>query len=83
MATGSEGRTSYLKRRWGWDRSLLDGLGGAATWCGLGVLAHNSIKIAALIYADGTRPAVPASGRPDNCPRSLRCRYETADLDQS
>lgn len=36
--TGSEGRISYMKRRYGWDRTLLDGLGGAKTWCGLGVL---------------------------------------------
>ena len=36
--TGSEGRISYLKRRFGWDRTLLDGLDGAQTWCGLGRL---------------------------------------------
>jgi IS5 family transposase len=59
--TGSEGRISYLKRRWGWDRTLYDGLGGAATWCGLGVLAHNSIKIAALVYADKPYASVPAT----------------------
>lgn len=47
--TGSEGRISYLKRRWGWDRTLFDGLGGTAIWCGLGVLAHNAVKIAVLI----------------------------------
>ena len=62
--TGSEGRISYLKRRWGWDRTLYDGLGGAATWCGLGVLAHNSIKIAALVYADESRTPVPLAHRP-------------------
>ena len=28
--TGSEGRISYLKRRYGWDRTRLDGRGGAA-----------------------------------------------------
>ena len=47
--TGSEGRISYLKRGFGWDRTLLDGIDGATTWCGLGVLTHNALKIAALI----------------------------------
>jgi hypothetical protein len=47
--TGSEGRISYLKRRYGFDRTLLDGLPGVQTcWCGLGVLAHNTVKIAHL-----------------------------------
>jgi IS5 family transposase len=47
--TGSEGHISCLKRRFGWNRTLFDGLGGATTWCGLGVLAHNAAKIAVLI----------------------------------
>jgi IS5 family transposase len=46
--TGSEGRISYLKRSYGWDRTRLDGRHGAAIWCGHGVLAHNLVKIAAL-----------------------------------
>jgi IS5 family transposase len=49
--TGSEGRISYLKHGGGWDRSLLDGIGGTQTWCGLGVLMQNSVKIARLIDA--------------------------------
>ena len=63
--TGSEGRISYLKRRYGWDRTLFDTLAGAQTWCGLGVLAHNTVKIAYLVQADqlrytpSTRPARP------------------------
>ena len=52
--TGSEGRISYLKRRYGLDRTLFDGLTGARTWCGLGVLSHNSVKIAALVQARRT-----------------------------
>ena len=52
--TGSEGRISYLKRRYGLDRALFDGLTGARTWCGLGVLSHNSVKIAALVQARRT-----------------------------
>jgi len=46
--TGSEGRISYLKRGYGWDRTRLDGRQGAATWCGHGVFAHNLVKIGAL-----------------------------------
>jgi transposase, IS5 family len=46
--TGCEGRISYLKHRYGWDRTRLDGRQGAATWCGHGVFAHNLVKIAAL-----------------------------------
>jgi IS5 family transposase len=46
--TGCEGRISYLKRGYGWDRSRLDGRDGAGTWCGHGVFAHNLTKIGAL-----------------------------------
>jgi transposase, IS5 family len=46
--TGCEARVASLKRDWGWSRTLKDGEAGAAVWCGWGVLAHNSIKIARL-----------------------------------
>ncbi len=46
--TGSEGRISYLKRGYGWDRTRLDGRQGAGIWCGHGVFAHNLVKIGAL-----------------------------------
>jgi IS5 family transposase len=46
--TGSEGRISYLKRGYGWDRTRFDGKHGAGIWCGHGVLAHNLVKIGAL-----------------------------------
>jgi IS5 family transposase len=46
--TGSEARISCLKRDYGWRRTLFDGLAGTQTWCGWGVLTHNSIKIANL-----------------------------------
>jgi IS5 family transposase len=46
--TGSEGRISALKRQYGWDRTRLDGIDGARTWAGHGVLAHNLVKISAL-----------------------------------
>jgi len=47
--TGCEGRISHLKHGFGWNRTMIDGLAGAQTWCGLGILAHNAIKIADLI----------------------------------
>jgi len=49
--TGSEGRISCLKRDFGWNRTQIDGLGGARIWCGQGVFNHNLVKIAALIDA--------------------------------
>ncbi len=45
--TGSEGRISYLKHRYGWNRTRLGGREGAAIWCGHGVFAHNLVKISA------------------------------------
>jgi IS5 family transposase len=52
--TGSEGRISHLKHSWGWERTPLDGIEGARTWCGWGVLAHNANKIAILIEERNT-----------------------------
>ena len=46
--TGCEGRISYLKRGYGWDRTRLDGRHGAAIWCGHGVFTHNLTKITTL-----------------------------------
>jgi transposase, IS5 family len=46
--TGSEGRISCLKRDFGWNRTRIDGIDGARTWCGHGVFNHNLIKIATL-----------------------------------
>jgi transposase, IS5 family len=47
--TGSEGRISYLKHTYGWNRTRLDSKDGAAIWCGHGVFTHNLVKISALI----------------------------------
>jgi transposase, IS5 family len=47
--TGSEGRISHLKHRYGWERTLMDGIDGARIWCGQGVFAHNLVKISGLI----------------------------------
>ena len=49
--TGCEGRISYLKHRFGWDRTRMDGIDGARIWCGQGVFAHNLVKISGLIEA--------------------------------
>jgi IS5 family transposase len=46
--TGCEGRISYLKRGYGWDRTRLDGRQGAAVWCGHGVFAHNLAEISTM-----------------------------------
>ena len=59
--TGSEARISCLKRDFGWRRTLLDGIGGAETWCGWGVLAHNSMKVATLIESKASPPATATS----------------------
>jgi IS5 family transposase len=56
--TGSEARISSLKRDHGWRRSLMDGIGGAETWCAWGVLANNATKISALMV-DEAVPATP------------------------
>lgn len=68
--TGCEGRISHLKHGYGWNRTLFDGHGGAETWCGLGVLAHNAVRIGGLIDAKTApdvsmeTPTPAARGRP-------------------
>jgi len=54
--TGSEGRISALKRNYGWNRSLMDGLAGTQTWCGYGIFAHNAVKISGLIAPSRPEP---------------------------
>jgi transposase, IS5 family len=61
--TGSEGRISHLKRGYGWDRTLIDGLDGAQTWCGWGILTHNSVKIAGLLDTPGQPTSTTARQR--------------------
>jgi transposase, IS5 family len=36
---------------------MLDGIDGARIWCGHGVLAHNLVRVAALVQAKQTRTA--------------------------
>jgi transposase, IS5 family len=55
--TGSEGRISHLKHRYGWDRTRMDGIDGARAWCGQGVFAHNLVKISGLLQAKQQRRA--------------------------
>jgi transposase, IS5 family len=47
--TGCEGRISCAKRDFGLNRTRIDGLHGARTWCGHGIFNHNLTKIAGLI----------------------------------
>jgi IS5 family transposase len=47
--TGCEGRISCAKRDFGLNRTRIDGLQGARTWCGHGIFAHNLVKIAGLL----------------------------------
>ena len=47
--TGCEGRISCAKRDFGLNRTRIDGLDGARTWCGHGIFAHNLVKISGLI----------------------------------
>jgi IS5 family transposase len=76
--TGSEGRISTVKRGYGWNRSLMDDIGGTQTWCGYGIFAHNAIKISGLITAKSqpagaddppTRPPRPAGTGPPARPQ--------------
>jgi transposase, IS5 family len=55
--TGSEGRISHLKHRYGWDRTRMDGIDGARIWCGQGVFAHNLVKVSGLLQAKQQRLA--------------------------
>jgi transposase, IS5 family len=61
--TGSEGRISHLKHAYGWDRTLIDGHDGAQTWCGWGIMTHNSVKISRLLDTRDDHPAAPARQR--------------------
>jgi IS5 family transposase len=47
--TGCEGRISCAKRDFGLNRTRIDGLAGARTWCGHGIFAHNLVKISGLL----------------------------------
>lgn len=69
--TGSEARISCLKRDNGWRRTRFDGLAGAQTWCGFGVLAHNAVKIAFLME---TESATRSPSRRDEPAASARRR---------
>jgi transposase, IS5 family len=62
--TGSEARISYLKREWGWSRTLMDGEAGATTWAGWGIFGHNSAKVSRLI-AEKRATGPPGRARSD------------------
>jgi IS5 family transposase len=62
--TGSEGRISHLKHNFGFERTMLDGIAGTETWCGWGLLAHNSAKISALAEEKKEKPTTVRRTRP-------------------
>ena len=64
--TGAEGRIAHLKRSFGYERTRLDGTTGTETWCGWGMLAHNTHKIAVLLEerGDGGRASEPGRHPP-------------------
>jgi IS5 family transposase len=64
-AQGSAGQISYLKRRYGWDRTRLDGRGGTAIWCAHGDFAHNLVKISALASRLGRASSACPAAPPD------------------
>ena len=69
--TGSEGRISHLKHSFGFERTVLDGIVGATTWCGWGLLAHNSRQ--------DQRPRRREEGQADIGPRKSDIPRTSAD----
>ena len=61
--TGCEGRISYLKRGYGWDRTRLNGRQGASIWCGTGysptTWSRSAPLPADLLRPDPRMPPVP------------------------
>jgi IS5 family transposase len=58
--TGSEGRISCLKRDCTLNRTRLDGINGARTWCGHSIFVHDLITISGLTV----QPASSTTGHP-------------------
>ena len=74
--TGCEGRISCAKRDFGLNRTRIDGLAGARTWCGHGIFAHNLVKISGLIELIEATPRSSSSDR-DRPTRDQRPDAET------
>jgi IS5 family transposase len=68
--TGSEGRISHLKHAFGFERTVLDGIDGATTWCNWGLLAHNVTKIATLAEEKIDKSNPTRGERPSSRPRT-------------
>lgn len=62
--TGIEGRISHLKHGYGMARTRIDGEPGAQIWCGLGILAHNTVKSVKLQRDRDEQRAARARGQP-------------------
>ena len=52
-----------VKRDFGLDRTRIDGLAGARTWCGHGIFAHNLVKISGLIESSDNNEIATGSVR--------------------
>lgn len=64
--TGCEARISRLKNGYGMNRTLIDGIDGARTWCGWALLTHNAVVLARL-----TDPTVTVRWRRSRTHRHL------------
>ena len=51
---------------------MLDGIDGASTWCGWGVLAHNATKISVLIEEREDNGPIPSEATIENRGRTTR-----------
>jgi hypothetical protein len=60
----------HSKHAFGLERTVLDGIDGASTCCGWGVLAHNSVKIATLVEENNDKSAQRQACRPPAQPPS-------------
>ena len=69
----------HPQTRYGWDRTRLDHLEGARIWTGHGVLAHNLVKIAALLLGERLGPAGLAAGVVLGLAMLLTARSTAAD----
>jgi hypothetical protein len=54
----------HSKHNFGFERTMLDGIAAAETWCGWGLLAHNSAKISALAEEKKEKPTTVRRTRP-------------------
>jgi transposase, IS5 family len=78
--TGSEGRISHLKHRYGWDRTLMDGIDGARIWCGQGGCSPTtwSRSVGCWRPSSSSWPPVGDPGQPGAGPAQPADQHPTA-----